>query len=102
MRWALNNTSVFKIVLLNLQELSRLQVLSLVVRSIYAYRVLLAITGGQGGPHLAFDQVEYLPNLQMFEDVCINVQACWIAVAQALCRNGYGGLWCDLWVLCNS
>ncbi|CAE8619687.1 unnamed protein product, partial [Polarella glacialis] len=41
--WALNSTSVFKIVLLNCAELWRLQ-------------------------------AEYLPQLRMFEDVCLNVQ----------------------------
>ena len=43
-QWALDSTSVFKVVLLNLVELAKLQ-------------------------------VEYLPQLHLFEDVCLNVQA---------------------------
>ena len=43
-QWALDSTSVFKVVLLNLAELAKLQ-------------------------------VEYIPQLRLFEDVCLNVQA---------------------------
>ena len=43
-QWSLDSTSVFKVVLLNLAELAKLQ-------------------------------VEYIPRLDLFEDVCLNVQA---------------------------